>query len=405
MGKRRGESMTDPDSVVKVMISTDNHLGYLEKDPVRGDDSFRSFEEVLQLAKANSVDMVLLGGDLFHDNKPSRRTIVRTMQILRKMCFGYDDVRLAVRSDASAVNYMNECYAVSLPVFIIHGNHDDPTGAAGRDALSAIDLLAEANLVTYFGRVDSAKKIEVAPILLQKGATKVALYGLGNIRDELLYDTWSRQRKVRWLSPAEDEDQDPPGTSTVPPEENGNGDQSDDGSDPGFVRKSAAARQAAKKWFNLFVLHQNRLTRGSSRGIAETLLPPWLDYVVWGHEHDSIPELKMSKPAIVQPGSTVATSLSAGESRQKHAILLEIYKGALKHKPVPLRTVRNFEFADVSLSEQPGLSPLKPESVQKFLDNKITEMIERQEALFDVNRAHLKRDSPARRRRVSLPFE
>ena len=29
----------------EIMISTDNHLGYLEKDPVRGEDSFRAFEE------------------------------------------------------------------------------------------------------------------------------------------------------------------------------------------------------------------------------------------------------------------------------------------------------------------------------------------------------------------------
>lgn len=372
----------NPASVVKIMISTDNHLGYLEKDPVRGDDSFRAFEEVLHIAKANEVDMVLLGGDLFHDNKPSRRCIVRTMQILRKMCLGYDDVRLAVRSDPKDVNYMNENYAISLPIFIIHGNHDDPTGAAGLDALSALDLLSEANLITYFGRVNTAKKIEVSPILLQKGATKVALYGLGNIRDEVLYDTWSRQRKVVWLSPEEEEDAGGAEASVAQ-----DADLDDEGSDPGFVRNSPAAQKTAKKWFNIFALHQNRMTRGSSRGISETLLPPWLDYVVWGHEHDSIPELKMSKPAIVQPGSTVATSLSFGESLPKHAILLEVYKGTLKHTAIPLRTVRNFEFADVALSEQDGLSPLKPEGVQKYLEETVEQMIVRQETLFDVKLA------------------
>lgn len=48
-----------------------------EKDETRREDSFRAFEEVLQLAVAKRADLVLLGGDLFHENKPSRGTLVR----------------------------------------------------------------------------------------------------------------------------------------------------------------------------------------------------------------------------------------------------------------------------------------------------------------------------------------
>lgn len=46
---------------------------YAGRDQVRYNDSMRSFEEVLQLAQKRDVDMILLGGDLFHDNKPSRK--------------------------------------------------------------------------------------------------------------------------------------------------------------------------------------------------------------------------------------------------------------------------------------------------------------------------------------------
>lgn len=385
------------DSVLKVMISTDNHLGYLEKDPVRGDDSFRAFEEVLALAKSNEVDMVLLGGDLFHDNKPSRKTIVRTMKILREMCLGDENVRLAVRSDPRDVNYMNPCYAISLPIFIIHGNHDDPTGGAGLEALSALDLLSEANLITYFGKVNTSRKIEVAPILLEKGETKLALYGLGNVRDEVLYETWSKQKKVKWLCPAEEpvsgSGEDGDGEYNEDNDKNHSDDDDDaavdDDDDNGEEDRRLARRKRrfkkrdSAKWFNLFVLHQNRYTRGSSRGISDTLLPPWLDFVVWGHEHDSFPTPTSSKPAIVQPGSTVATSLSAGESKAKHAIMLEIYKGKLKHRPIPLMTVRNFEFGDISLSAQKELSETDPDGVSAFLDMKVSEMVARQEALFD----------------------
>lgn len=40
----------------KILVATDNHLGYLEKDPVRGDDSFNAFEEILQHAVKSEVN-------------------------------------------------------------------------------------------------------------------------------------------------------------------------------------------------------------------------------------------------------------------------------------------------------------------------------------------------------------
>merc|ERR1719253_2044686 len=70
----------DPDaSVLRILISTDNHLGYLERDPIRGRDSFAALEEVLALARQRRADLVLLAGDLFHESKPSRQTLHATM--------------------------------------------------------------------------------------------------------------------------------------------------------------------------------------------------------------------------------------------------------------------------------------------------------------------------------------
>ncbi len=43
------------DDTIRILIATDNHLGYLEKDPIRGNDSFISFEEILQKAKEQKV--------------------------------------------------------------------------------------------------------------------------------------------------------------------------------------------------------------------------------------------------------------------------------------------------------------------------------------------------------------
>ena len=48
------------ENTLRIMVSTDNHLGYAEKDPIRGLDSFAAFEEVLFLAKSNKVRIALL---------------------------------------------------------------------------------------------------------------------------------------------------------------------------------------------------------------------------------------------------------------------------------------------------------------------------------------------------------
>lgn len=66
-----------------------------------------------------------------------------------------------------------------LPIFSIHGNHDDPTRDGSTDMLAALDLLSVSNLVNYFGRQDEVDKVTVSPVLIRKGNTKIALYGMG----------------------------------------------------------------------------------------------------------------------------------------------------------------------------------------------------------------------------------
>jgi double-strand break repair protein MRE11 len=73
--------------------------GVWEKDEDRKHDSFRSFEEILQLAVEKDVDMLLLGGDLFHDNKPSRSTVIRAVELLNKYCMGDRPIQFRVISD------------------------------------------------------------------------------------------------------------------------------------------------------------------------------------------------------------------------------------------------------------------------------------------------------------------
>jgi len=64
------DKLKDP---FEILITTDNHMGYREKDPQVGMDSFHAFEECLEIANEKNVDFVLLGGDLFHEQRPSSK--------------------------------------------------------------------------------------------------------------------------------------------------------------------------------------------------------------------------------------------------------------------------------------------------------------------------------------------
>lgn len=67
---------------------------------------------------------------------------------------GHDPVKIQILSDQAknfrglhgTVNYEDECFSVDLPVFSIHGNHDDPSRDGGTEMLAALDLLV-SNLV------------------------------------------------------------------------------------------------------------------------------------------------------------------------------------------------------------------------------------------------------------------
>ena len=51
-------------------------------------DLISAFDEILQMGRDQEVDFVLLGGDLFHDNRPTRNAEHQCMKILKKHVLG-----------------------------------------------------------------------------------------------------------------------------------------------------------------------------------------------------------------------------------------------------------------------------------------------------------------------------
>ncbi|KAJ4354440.1 meiotic recombination [Didymosphaeria variabile] len=331
-------------NVIRILVATDSHVGYNERDPVRKDDSWKSFHEVMCLAKEHDVDMVLHGGDLFHENKPSRMSMYHVTQSLRMNCLGDKPCELEMLSDASEifgsvfdhVNYEDPNINVAIPVFAIHGNHDDPSGEG---QYSALDLLQASGLVNYYGRTTEVDRIEVKPVLLQKGETKLALYGLSNVRDERLFHTW-RNGDVKFYQP-----------------EAQTGD-----------------------WFNLMTVHQNHVAHTATSYLPENFLPEFIDLVIWGHEHECLIEPRLNPEMgfqVIQPGSSVATSLMPGEAVPKHVTIISVDTTQDNRKfwsePIRLKSVRPFIMKDIVLQEQ-----------REVIDRKLWRVSENKNKISDI---------------------
>ncbi|KIY49858.1 DNA repair exonuclease [Fistulina hepatica ATCC 64428] len=363
------DSLIVPFDTIKILLATDNHIGYMERDPIRGQDSINTFREVLELAVQHDVDFILLAGDLFHENKPSRDCLYQTTALLREYTMGDKPVQVELLSDPNdgqaagfsfpAVNYEDPNLNVGIPVFSIHGNHDDPQGTGTEGALCALDVLSVSGLLNYMGKFDLPYKkeathtpgIDVRPVLLRKGNTKLGMYGIGNVKDARMH-VELRSNRVRMFMPKDKKD-----------------------------------------WFNILLVHQNRVKHGPQEYVPEGLFDNDVDLVVWGHEHDCriVPEKVAGRDYyITQPGSSVATSLADGEALPKHVALLQVQGKDFELTPIPLRTVRPFVIEEIVLSqvaEEEDFELSDQIAITKFLRSRVNALIEQANRYWEENNA------------------
>lgn len=65
--------------------------------------------------------MVLLAGDLFHENKPSRQSLYHVVKTLREACYGDKPCELELISDPSLS--LNDAYAILPESITLHSSY------------------------------------------------------------------------------------------------------------------------------------------------------------------------------------------------------------------------------------------------------------------------------------------
>lgn len=100
-------------------------------------------------------------------------------------------------------------------------------------------------MINYFGKYTNLEdSITMVPLLISKGTTKVAIYGLGALKDKQACRLF-RTEKVELLQP-----------------------------------------ENANEWFNVMVVHQNRSAHTKDECLQESYLPASMHLIFWGHEHE-----------------------------------------------------------------------------------------------------------------------
>ncbi|POW14336.1 hypothetical protein PSTT_03076 [Puccinia striiformis] len=338
----------DNENSIKILVATDNHIGYAESDPIRGQDSINTFREILQLA----VDMLLLAGDLFHENRPSRASLYSTIASLREYCLNDRPVHIELIGDSGigiphsfnfpSVNYEDQNINVGLPVFSIHGNHDDPQGMGPEGALCALDVLSASGLINYFGRQE-----------LPGGAQNDE-----EAREEGLHINpyFYRREGLDWLC---------------------------------MVSATFETKDSIMKCVVIGFVCLDRLN-SRNNGLTscwyikiEDGFGDDIDLVIWGHEHDCLiqpVEVPGKGYFITQPGSSYLSFC------WQHVGILEVQDRDFSFVPIPLKTVRPFIFEDIVLAEDEEEKKLKLDDkpkIVKYLKSLVEELIKRAETEWD----------------------
>src|SRR3989304_9804947 len=113
---------------MKFLHSGDWHLGKSLRALSRRDECEKALNEVLEIARREAVDSLLVAGDVFDTTTPSPE------------------------AEALLFDFLRELYGAGIPAVIIGGNHDHPKRlAAGSRGLELLNVPLRAGAVVPGG--------------------------------------------------------------------------------------------------------------------------------------------------------------------------------------------------------------------------------------------------------------
>lgn len=108
-----------------------------------------------------------------------------------------------------------------------------------------------------------------------------------------------------------------------------------------------------------------------------------MDLVVWGHEHECLIEPRLNPEMnfrVMQPGSSVATSLMPGEAVDKYVAVLNITGKEFTSESVRLKTVRPFVMREIALQDERQMRAIAKQDdnrskITRYLEGIVEELI------------------------------
>ncbi|MBT7902464.1 DNA repair exonuclease [Candidatus Woesearchaeota archaeon] len=164
-------SSLESKSNLKFAHLADCHIGGWREQKLR-DLNFKSFQKAIQLCKENSVDFIIISGDLFNTSFPPLHELKKTVKVLKNLLEN------------------------QIPVYVVAGSHDySPSGKTILDVLEEAGLIInvckgqiiEGKLKLNF-TIDKKTKVKLTGMIGKRGMLEKTYYE-GLDTDSLISET------------------------------------------------------------------------------------------------------------------------------------------------------------------------------------------------------------------------
>ncbi|MEK6807721.1 MAG: metallophosphoesterase [Nanoarchaeota archaeon] len=280
--------------MLKLAIISDMHLGFSLNGT--DDDSFDNFEQALGLALGENPQMILLGGDIFHDRIPKQEVMGKALELFSKANKAYKNFpKITKQIKGKQAENTSETIP---PIVAIWGTHE----LRHFGGTNPVQVLEKAGLL---------KCLHAESILVESGGEKVGIHGLSGVPE-----AHAKEAMALW------------------------------------------APQPFTDCYNILLVHQNikELMPMVEHALSFSDLPK--DFITFcGHIHNTSQHRHpASKNPIIVVGSTVMTQMQKIESETKKGFyILELSSGKCDLKFFPIKT-RPFFYETISID---GKKPME----------------------------------------------